>query len=347
MKISSTIKLACLMFVAFYSTITSRAHGQFLFSAFANGQCAYLAANQPGVSFLSNPAILSNNVVSKKVHLIFDADINTTFRQVFEREFPDMELWWKVFDGLCLSFKKQYLIHSPFSGYHRNPFTEGQKPLPRLVYGPEFRYEQNWSFGLGHRISQKIFSGLTLKREIFYTTYSDAKYWLIDIGMQWQLNKQLRFAAAGRNLLTTSKKSGQREYYYEDEHGRLRIETWDPSFFNATHSKPERYLEIGACYNLFSRFQILADMSTREEFAWGIRWRFYKGFHIVGGESHRYDQIYKKAKVIYDAIGFQFIAKRFQIAFSGIFPTKIDHVYREIETPYGTFVAVKGKLRQP
>jgi hypothetical protein len=100
--------------------------------------------------------------------------------------------------------------------------------------------------------------------------------------------------------------------------------------------EPEFSLEGGVHWLLSSHWQVLADVTSRKEYALGLRWRVFSQFFITTGTGKRFDRIYESAAATYSTLGGQFLHDKFSLCLTWIIPTKSGRITL-VQLPYGSY----------
>lgn len=338
MRMARWLRLGSLVLVL---TSGPGAVAQVVESSFADGQSAFVASRQPGLTFALNPAVLGAPAPGRRHRLLLDAAVSH-YPKLSSVDFPDFELTYHPSPRLAVGLRKSALMPGPAAGFTRVAGSLAQTPLPFRV--AEFSYRQDWSVGAGVALNEFWHGGVALRREVYATFPTEFTYWTADLGVQWQRYDWLRAGAILRNLAWKRLESGRRNFAYQDAVGTLHLATWDPAAFGAAATRPHRSLEAGIWLRPLSHWQFLLDASSRGEYAWGIRWRVAGPVYVVGGEFHRYDRIFDSGKITGNSLGLQIQLARFGLGFSAVFPTRrAPEVIQQ--TPYGRFEVIQGSLK--
>lgn len=320
---------------------TGSAAGQMVESAFVDGQSAFVASRQPGLTFALNPAVLGTLASGRQHRLLLEGSVSH-YPRLSSVDFPDFELVYHPSRRLAVALRKSALMPRPVVGLRRMAGSAPRTPLPFRV--GEFWYRQDWSVGVGAALNPSWRGGLTLRREVYFTFPTELTYWTADLGVQWQRYDWLRLGAIVRNLVWKRMEDGVFTFAYQVASGDIRVASWDPTTFRATATSPRRSLEAGVWLGPLSHWQFLFDVSSRGEYAWGIRWRVAGPVYVVGGEFHRYDRIFDGGKITGNSVGLQIQLARVGLGFSAVFPTKKSPEMRA-RTPYGDFEVNQTSLK--
>ncbi|MDZ7260633.1 MAG: hypothetical protein ONB05_00735 [candidate division KSB1 bacterium] len=212
-----------------------------------------------------------------------------------------------------------------------------QHPLRWLGFG----YRQRWCAGLGLRISRQVAFGISMHTEEYSASPTDhpelatsQQYQTFDFGLSHS-GGRLNWGIIFRNFLwerTTEYSALQVSRTLDDG----SVFTWNPTAFTSIAFEPKRVVEAGVHWVTNSRLQVLADFSSRREYAIGLRGRVLPGFLLTAGRGKRYDRIYDAFAVHYRALGAQFHQGRLALAVTWIIPIRSAQ-NRIVTTDYGDF----------
>ncbi len=321
----------------------SDSYSQYLFSALASGQSAYLASSEEGFSFAANPAYLGYGVSKKRFRLILEGDVFKLHGNnvPFHPAFPDLELWYRLTSRLTLGLRKQYFIDWPEAVLKLRRRDSVQIPLPTSTNSPYqyqtgFSFIQGWSYGAGYNVRSNCSLGIAVRHIEIASYFSHDEYLTADIGSYWNPAGRLKIATVLRNMVQKRIENGAFDYRIMSlATGEVRTVAWDISDFGTIFTRPERYLEFGCSYMLGRTLEMLLDYSSRKEYAWGLRLHFSRGFAIHGGSLSRYDQIYRPKRMFASTVGFMARYKFVALTLSGVFSASSTAGYADDDNVYG------------
>ncbi len=111
---------------------------------------------------------------------------------------------------------------------------------------------------------------------------------------------------------------------------------WYPTQFNGVAFEPQFNLEGGIHWLVSSHWQLLGDISSRQEYALGLRWRVVSKLFITTGTGKRFDRIYAGEAATYTTLGGQFQKDKFAIGLTWVIPTRSGR-HQLVPMPYGTY----------
>jgi hypothetical protein len=115
---------------------------------------------------------------------------------------------------------------------------------------------------------------------------------------------------------------------------------WYPSQFKSIAFEPQFNLEGGVHWIASSHWQFLGDVSSRKEYALGLRWRVVNKFSFTTGTGKRFDRLYTHRPITYTTIGSQFQHDKFALGLTWIIPLS-NHTDRIISMPYGSYTLIQ------
>lgn len=315
------------------------AHAQYTYSAFAEGSVAYVALSGLGINFAAaNPATLNDIANGNRFAYILEAT-DGNIDETFENDLPDFALQMAIMQRLSIALaQSERALFSEASAFRAggdDPF--GQHPLRFLA----FVYQQNWSVGVGYRFNSGVGMGVSMRHEsyaVFPWTLAafpaGQNFRTFDLGFR-KSDKRLNWGVVLRNFLKDRTTTPYSEPITLVTGDGSRI-LWHPTQFPGISFEPKFAVEAGIHWVVSSHWQLLGDVSSRKEYALGLRWRVFSKFFFTAGSGKRFDRIYTDEAVKYGALGAQFQDQRFAVAVTWIIPARSGR-NRIVQTSYGNY----------
>lgn len=314
---------------------------QFVHSAFTEASVAYVGLSGLGMNFASaNPAILSTLPDNHRFALTLEADHNN-IETSFKDDLQDFSLQFAITSRLTIAIAQSERTFptqaNAFRGSRDDPFL--RHPLRFLVFG----YQQDWSAGIGVQLKTDLSLGLAVRHENYTVvppylgpvTFGQS-FRTFDLGLRrsaQRLNAGLVFRNFIKNRTTKPFTQPLRFVNITDP---TQSFDWDPMQFKGVAFEPKLALEGGVHWMATSHWQLLGDISSRGEYALGLRWRVFSKFFITTGNGKRFDRIYSDAAVTYTALGGQFQKDKFALGLTWIIPRRSGR-NQIVLMPYGTY----------
>lgn len=317
------------------------ATAQFVQSAFTEASVARLGLSGLGMNFASaNPAILSNLPVNQRFILTLEADHNN-FETTFKDDLPDLSIQVAITSRLIFALaQSKRAVPSQANanrGHRDDPFL--QHPLRFLVFG----HQQDWSAGIGVQLQADLCLGLAVRHEN-YTVVPPAlgpvafgqSFRTFDLGLRKSVPR-LNAGLVLRNLIKNrTTKPFTQPLRFVNLTDPTQSFDWNPLQFNGVAFEPKFALEGGVLWTAGSHWELLGDMSSRGEYALGLRWRVFSKFSVTSGNGRRFDRVYSDATVTYTALGGQFQNDKFALGLTWIIPRRAGR-NQIVSMPYGTY----------
>ncbi len=308
----------------------SLASAQLAYSPFTDGTVAYVALTGPGLNFArGNPAALAD-LQNKRINLSVESNLEKA-----DAPFKGFSLQMKVSSRLALAVGRWERTATTGTLAHRSPWDS--HPLRFVNFG----YRQNWSFGAGLLLTRNLSVGASLRQEEYSTSalYSfgyvaKKDYEVFDFGAQYTSRRfNLGVIYRGWRNDASDDGSGFQVTHPLPDGSTL---TWKPVDFPHLQFAPQEAWEAGFLLQAHERVQVLGDLSSREEFALGVRMHVLAGLTLTAGRGERYDRIYNVDRVRYNALGAQYSFAPFNFAVAWIIPQERARNHHP-ELEYGKF----------
>ncbi len=330
------ISLAVITFI-----LPQPAQAQLASSAFAEASVAYIGLTGLGMDFVSaNPAILSDLPHNHRFACTLEATHNN-LRTSFKDNLPDFVLQLAITSRLTIALAQSE--RAPASEAHANrgsrddPFL--RHPLNFLV----FVYQQDWSAGIGLQLKSNLSVGIAMRHENYSVVPANLgpfslgqSFRAFDLGIR-SSSKKFNLGLVFRNLFrnrTTRPFSQPLEFVNLNDPSQSFA--WYPMQFNGVAFEPKFAFEGGVHWIVSSHWQLLGDVSSRKEYALGLRWRVLSRLFITTGTGKRFDRIYSDEAATYTSLGGQFQKEKFALGLTWIISTRSGR-NQIVSMPYGTF----------
>lgn len=302
----------------------SALHAQFVSSSFGEASTAQIALSGLGANFsFSNPALLCDMPKLQRFAVILEAD-HQNAETVFKDDFPDFALHLKLHErvtvGLARSERNAYSLSYALRSGADEPFY--QHPLGEL----QFEFGQDWAIGIGYKFRLNWNVGVTMRHEKYQTLafplglLLQQTFRAFDFGVRKSTAK-LDFGLVLRNAID--------DRITKPLPGPIRIRVapdslivWDANAFPNIANEPSFAAETGLVWRASSHWSFLGDVTTRKEYALGLRWRVFSKFYITTGTGKRFDRIYAAEAVTYTTLGGQFQNQKLALGLTWIIPTR-------------------------
>jgi hypothetical protein len=220
----------------------------------------------------------------------------------------------------------------------RNPFFE--HPLRFML----FDYQQDWSAGLGLQLKHNLGVGIAMRHEN-YAVYTSVFPFLqsfrtFDLGLR-RSAQRLNVGLVFRNLISDRTTTPYTQpVQFINLNDPTQSFNWNPTQFSSIAFEPQFNLEGGVHWIASSHWQFLGDVSSRKEYALGLRWRVVSKFSFTTGTGKRFDRIYTRSSVTYTTLGGQFQHDKFALGPTWIIPlsSNTNHI---VSMPYGTYTLIQ------
>jgi hypothetical protein len=308
--------------------ICSAASAQLAYSSFTDGTVAYVALTGSEINFArGNPAALAEN--SNHARFIYSLETN---QDHFDSHIQNFGLRLALGSRLTIGVGRWY--RTATTGALISRFSNDD-PLRWTGFG----YRQNWTAGFGFQISPNLAFGVSVRNEEYSASPSDpqlevtADYWTSDIGLTYSVSR-FNLGIVVRNALGDHASDASALQITRTLDSRLF--NWNPTDIPGIAFEPERSVEVGASWKVISFLDLLGDITSRAEYALGLRVHPIAAISLTSGIGARYDRIYNEAPVQYAAVGLQFRHQMLTGAVTWIAPLRSGE-QRIIDTQYGTF----------
>jgi hypothetical protein len=309
--------------------IYSAASAQLAYSPFTEGTVAYVALTGSEINFArGNPAALAEN--SNHSRFIYSLETN---QDHFDSHIQNFGLRLALGSRLTIGVGRWY--RTATTGALISCFSNDD-PLRWTGFG----YRQNWTAGFGVQISQNLAFGVSVRNEEYSASPTDPQlevsedYWTSDIGLSYSVSR-FNLGIVVRNVQQDhALDASALQIARTLEDGNLF--SWNPTDIPGIAFEPERSVEVGASWNVISFLDLIGDITSRAEYALGMRVHPIAAISLTSGIGARYDRIYNEAPVQYAAVGLQFRHQMLTGAVTWIAPLQSGEE-RIIDTRYGTF----------
>lgn len=323
---------AALLSCVFTLGALDASHAQLAYSTFTEGSVAYAALSGLGMDFsAANPAVLCGLPPGKRVAYVVDA-IND---DAFLNEFPNSSLQLALASRLTIAFAQTKQQVDTFAGASRRGPAH---PLRDLFFG----YQQDWAVGAGFQIKPALHAGLVMRHEGYLVvphSLGPYSFWQqfrsFDMGFR-KTGTRFNFGLVLRNLVKDRASKPYNQPVRIRIAGTDSIIVWNPVSFPGIAFEPAFKLEGGLHWLISSHWQLLADWTSRKEYAYGLRWRVFSALFITTGTGKRFDRIYDDEAVTYTTLGSQFQHKSFALGLTWIIPTRQGRT-RFVSSPHGSY----------
>jgi hypothetical protein len=221
----------------------------------------------------------------------------------------------------------------------RNPFFE--HPLRFML----FDYKQDWSAALGLQLKRNLSVGVAMRHENYAVLPTYASFFpfsqsfrTFDLGLR-KSGKRLNAGLVFRNFISDrTTEPFTRPVRFINLDDSTQSFDWNPTQFSGVAFKPQFNLEGGVHWMAASHWQLLGDVSSRKEYALGLRWRVFSKFFITTGTGKRFDRIYNDKAVTYTTLGGQFQNDKFSLGLTWVIPAGSSSKRNLIVSmPYGLY----------
>ncbi len=308
------------------------AFAQLAYSPFTDGAVAYVALTGPGVSFArGNPASLAW-LQNQKVSFSVESNLDQ-----LDAPFKGFNLQVAAASRLVLGVGRWERTATTGMMARRARAFIDPHPLSVVSFG----YRQNWSYGLGLRLTRNFALGAAMREEEYSTSsfydlslVAKKEYQVFDFGVNYTSDR-LNLGVVYRGW-----RSGRNDDA-SNFHVSYRLQdgstfTWKPVAFPQLQFAPEEAWEGGFLLQAHSRVQVLGEANSREEYAVGVRGHIIAGLALTGGRGERYDRIYNASTVRYNALGALYQHESFAVAFTWIIPRQSARNHN-LDIEYGRF----------
>lgn len=308
----------------------SLAFGQLAYSPFTDGTVAYVALTGPGVNFArGNPAALTE-MKNRRISLSTEHNL-----QIVNALLKSFSLQVQATSRLALAVSRWERTATTGAFAHRWPWDA--HPLRFIDFG----YNQNWSIGAGLRLTRNFSLGAAWRDEEYsatslysYRHVAKKGYEVFDFGALY-VSQRFNLGVVYRGWRSDpSDDASDFEVTHPLPDGSTL--TWKPVGFPHLQFAPREAWEAGLMVQAHERVQVLGDVSSREEFALGVRLHVLQGLALTAGRGERDDRIYNVDRVRYNALGAQYHFQRFAFAVAWIIPQERARNHH-FELEYGRF----------
>jgi len=311
------------------------ATAQLAYSPFTEASVAYVALSGPTVNFArGNPAALA--WMHKHARFSYNLENNQNH---LDSPIQNFALRMAVTPRLTLAVG-QWQWTATTGAVAGRSFVDDplwQHPLRWIGFG----YRQKMSAGLGFQITPHLALGIATRQE----EYSATPTFKSSLG----ITREYRTLDFGISLASHWFNGGIvfRNFRWFHLSGDMPPQitgplndgssfTWNPAAFTGIAFAPQSAVEAGVQGVVNSHLQILGDLSSRKEYALGLKLQILPMFSLSAGQGERFDRIYKEVAMRYAALGAQLQLERFALAVTWIAPRRAGH-YRFVETADGQF----------
>lgn len=326
---------AAAMFCVFTLCFFEVSRAQLAYSTFTESAVAYAALAGLGINFsAANPAILGTLPPDKRFAYTLDAN-EKNVEITFKDKFPDYCLQLAVTSRLTIAFTQT----------ERQAFTTAvafQRGVDHPLGGLTFSYLEDWSVGVGYSIKPTLSAGLAMRHEAYAVTpmrLAPFSFWqqfrTFDLGIR-KAGARFNFGIIFRNLIKNRTTEPFNQPVLIQIANSDSVIAWNPASFPGIAAEPAFRMECGAQWLISSHWQLLADLSSRREYALGLRWRVLSTFFMTTGTGKRFDRIYDSEAVTYSSLGGQFQHKSFVLGLTWIIPTRSGRTSL-VQLPYGSY----------
>ncbi len=330
------------LFSAIAFALPQTTQAQLAYSAFKEASVAYVGLAGRGMNFATaNPAVLAQSSDPRRFSFTLEATHNN-IRAAFKDELPDIMVQFAIRPHLTIALAQSERAPASTTRASRGGVRDAayfRHPLRSLA----FSYQQDWSAGIGWQFKPNWSAGLTMRHEnytvfphTFGPTIFGQSYRAFDLGIRRsarRLNAGLVFRNFVKNRTTPPFSQPVRFVNITDP---TQSFDWNPTQFNGVAFAPKFTLESGVHWLASSHWQFLADVSSRQEYAFGLRWRVFSQFFITAGNGKRFDRIYADAAVTYTALGGQFQKDKFALGVAWIVPRRSGR-NQIVSMPFGMY----------
>lgn len=317
------------------------ATAQFVHSAFTEASVARLGLSGLGMNFaLANPAILSNLPDNQRFILTLEVDHNN-IETAFKDDLPDLSLQIVITSRITVALAQSKRAVPSQANANRGSRDDPsrQHPLRFLVFG----HQQDWSAGIGVQLQTDLSLGLAVRHENYTVvppflgpvTFGQS-FRTFDLGLR-RSDRRLNAGLVLRNFVKNrTSKPITESLRFVNLSDPAQSFDWNPLQFNNVAFEPQFAVEGGAHWMAGSHWQLLGDVSSRGEYALGLRWRVFSKFFVTAGNGKRFDRIYADAAVTYTALGGQFQNNKFALGLAWIIPRRAGR-NQIVSMPYGIY----------
>lgn len=315
--------------------IQQTAHAQLAYSPFTEASVAYIALNGPGANFArANPAVLVTPDQPRGFQYYLENNLDH-----FDSPLQNFSLHLAVTSRLSLGVGR-WRNTANTGAYASGPYFASSfvHPLARIDFG----YQQDLTVGAAFQINRHLAIGLSMREEEYTTSplirrdlLAKTQYRTFDFGLRHtsrRFNSGIVYRNFSRRQFSKTPLPPAKQTLADGSEF-----TWDPlAFYSDIALEPKSAVEAGAQWMLHSRLQVLGDISSRREYALGLRLKVFPWLSLTGGRGERYDRIYKERTAKYISLGSQLHYNQFNAAVTWIAPIRRAD-YRFIETAMGKF----------
>jgi len=310
-------------------------------SAFTEASVAYIGLTGLGVDFVSaNPAILSDLSHNHRFACTLEATHNN-LQTSFKDKLPDFVLQLAITPRLTIALAQSERAPGSEAQANRNsrddPFF--RHPLHFLV----FAYQQDWSAGIGLQLKSNLRAGVAMRHENYLVVPANLGPFSLgqsiqafDFGIR-RSSKKFNLGLVFRNLFRNrTTKPFSQPLKFVNLNDPSQSFAWYPMQFNGVAFAPKFALEGGVHWVASSHWHLLGDVSSRKEYALGLRWRVFSRLFITTGTGKRFDRIYSDEAATYTSLGGQFQKEKFALGLTWIISTRSGR-NQIVSMPYGMF----------
>lgn len=313
---------------------------QFVNSAFKEASMAYVALSGLGMDFASaNPALLSTLPYDRRFAMTLETN-HDDIENFFKDDLPDFSLQFAITSRFTIAFaQSERALPTQASALRSNADDPVRlHPLRFLSFG----YQHDWSAGLGVRLKADLSTGIAMRHENYTVVPAylgpfpfAQSFRVIDLGLR-RFSSKLNLGLVLRNLYSNrTTEPFTQPIRFTNLSDPSQSFDWHPHQFNSVALEPRFNLEGGAHWLVSSHWQLLGDLTSRKEYALGLRWRVLSRFFITTGAGKRFDRIYRDTAVRYTVLGGQFQKEQFALGLGWIIPAKGKN--QIVSMPYGTY----------
>lgn len=296
------------------------AQAQLAYSAFTDAAVAYVAVSGPGINFArGNPAALSHAWMPNHAHLGFNLESN---QDKLGSPFNGFSLQAALTSRLALGVGRW--PRTATTGAHVSGSSPEYPPQEYPLQFIGFGYRQQWSAGMSFRLNSDLSLGLAMRQEEYSALPMHAPnltaandYLTFDFGIG-SFGNRLNWGVIFRNFYRT--RTGSENL--QQVSGQLDTGesfAWQPGSFSGITLEPKSAVEAGINLAVSTKVRLLGDVTSRQEYALGVKWQVHPNVLLSTGEGRRFDRIYDRA-LRYRALGAQYHDKNIALALTWIMP---------------------------
>jgi hypothetical protein len=314
---------------------------QFTYSAFTEASVAYIGLSGLGMNFASaNPAILSTLPDNQRFALTLEANHNN-IETTFKDNLPDFAFQLAITSRLVIALAQSERARPTEADARRASGNDPFRSHPLIFLN--FSYQYDWSAGLGLQLKPDLNLGIAMRHENYAVIPANfiplpfrQSFRTFDFGIR-RSTQRLNAGLVLRNFI----KNRTTELYLEPLKFVNAIDpddffVWNPTQFNGIAFEPKFALEGGVHWTAGSHWQLLGDVSSRKEYALGLRWRMFSKLFITTGTGRRFDRVYSDAAVPYTSLGAQFQKDKFALGLTWIIANRSGRNI-VVTMPYGIY----------